>query len=273
MLGSVYEVAGATGNVGGALARILVAEGIEVRALVRGGKQPPEGAQPFEADLGDGATWRSALEGADGAFLLAGYDDAGIVAELQRAGVKRVALLSGSSAPSGDESNVVAAYHIASERALAGSGIPSTFLRPNTFMTNTLRWADAIRAGEPVSAPFADIPVALNDVEDVAAVAAVALTAEDHEPGVYRITGPEALTPGERVAILGEVLGRDLRFEPQSDEDARAEEPRAYSEAFYALFRGGQADETTVLPTVREVTGREPRSFRAWAEANAAAFR
>jgi len=146
MLGSVYVVAGATGNVGGALARILVAEGIEVRALVRGGKQPPEGAQPFEADLGDGATWRSALEGADGAFLLAGYDDAGIVAELQRAGVKRVALLSGSSAPSGDESNVVAAYHIASERALAvkeSQDHGSTPLFPTNELENLrMRWKE-----------------------------------------------------------------------------------------------------------------------------------
>jgi uncharacterized protein YbjT (DUF2867 family) len=272
MLGSVYVVAGATGNVGGALARILAAQGLEVRALVRGGKQPPPGARGFEADLGDGATWREALAGADGAFLLAGYDDAGIAAELRRAEVQRVALLSGSSVVSADESNAVAAYQIASERALEAAGLPATFLRPNTFMTNTLQWADAIRAGEPVSAPFADIAVALNDPQDVAAVAAVALTGERHVPGPCRITGPEALTPGERVRILGEVLGREIAFEPQDDESARAATP-PYGEAFYELFRGGKADETTVLPTVREITGREPRSFREWAEANAAAFR
>jgi uncharacterized protein YbjT (DUF2867 family) len=273
MLGSVYVVAGATGNVGGALARILAAQRREVRGLVRAGKQPPEGVLPVEADLTDGASLRAALEGADGAFLLSGYDDAGIVAELQRAGVKRVALLSSSAAPSGDESNAVAAYHIASERALERSGIPSSFLRPNTFMTNTLQWADAIRAGEPVIAPFADVPVALNDPEDVAAVAAFALTAEDHQPGAYRITGPEALTPGERVEILGDVLGRELAFEAQDDEAARAATPAPYGDAFLELFRGGKADETTVLPTVREVTGREPRSFRAWVEVNAGAFR
>jgi uncharacterized protein YbjT (DUF2867 family) len=272
MLGSVYVVAGATGNVGGALTRILVEEGLEVRALVRRGKQPPAGARGYPVDLTDGATWREALTGADGAFLLPGYDDEGIVAELQRAGVGRVALLSGSSVVSAGESNAVAGYQLASERALERSGIASTFLRPNTFMTNTLRWADAIRAGEPVVAPYADIAVALNDPEDVAAVAAVALTAEAHEPGPYRITGPEALTPGERVEVLGEVLGREIGFEAQDDESARREAP-PYGEAFYELFRGGKADETTVLPTVREVTGREPRSFREWAEAHAAAFR
>jgi uncharacterized protein YbjT (DUF2867 family) len=272
MLGSVYVVAGATGNVGGAVTRILAAQGLEVRALVRAGRPSPPGTRAFAADLADGATLREALSGADGAFLYSGYDDAGIVAELQRAGVRRVALLSGSGAASGDESNPVAGYQIASERALEQSGIHTSFLRPNTFMTNTLQWADAIRAGEAVSAPYADIAVSLNDPEDVAAVAAVALTGEDHAPGVYRITGPEALTPPRRVEILGEVLGREIAFAPQADEAARREMP-PYGEAFYALFRGGKVDETTVLPTVREVTGREPRTFRAWAEANAVAFR
>jgi uncharacterized protein YbjT (DUF2867 family) len=143
-------------------------------------------------------------------------------------------------------------------------------------MSNTLRWADAIRAGKPIVAPFATVPIALNDPRDIAAVAMTALVGGDHDGHALRITGPEALTPGEQVRILGEALGRELAFEAQDDEAARAEMaasmPQAYVDAFFEFFVEGTIDETTVLPTVAEVTGRPPRDLRAWAGEHAAAF-
>jgi hypothetical protein len=91
------------------------------------------------------------------------------------------------------------------------------------------------------------------------------------------LTGPESLLPGQRVAVLGEVLGRDLRFEGQSDDEARAEMSRAmppqYVDAFMRFFAEGTLDESEVLPTVEEVTGRPPGTFRDWATAHADAFR
>ena len=54
---------------------------------------------------------------------------------------------------------------------------------------------------------FGDVAIATNDPADVAAVAAVALTTADHEGEALRVTGPEAITLDERVAILGDVLG------------------------------------------------------------------
>jgi hypothetical protein len=72
------------------------------------------------------------------------------------------------------------------------------------------------------------------------------------------------------------VLERDLRFVPQPDGEAYAEMsaqmPREYVDAFFDFFVAGNLDESEVLPTVEEVTGRPPRTFREWAEANAAAF-
>lgn len=126
----VIAVAGATGNVGGALARILAADGHEVRAIVRraGGRTWPEGVVEVVGDLADGAGLRDAFAGADGAFLLSGYDDAGLVAALREGRVPRVALLSSSSAPTGDLGNAVAAYHLRSEQALrdsAGMDLPA----------------------------------------------------------------------------------------------------------------------------------------------------
>lgn len=54
--------------------------------------------------------------------------------------------------------------------------------------------------------------MAFNDAEDVAAVAAVALTEEGHEGEIYEVGGPEALSFAEVTAILSEVAGREVRF-------------------------------------------------------------
>jgi uncharacterized protein YbjT (DUF2867 family) len=274
----VIAVAGAGGNVGGALVEILAADGHEIRAIVRtDGAGLPEGVTAVTGDLSDGLTLEAAFDGAEGAFLLSGYDDAGLVTAMQRSGVRRVALLSSSAAPTGDLTNAVAAYHIRSERALEESGLGWTFLRPNAFMTNTLAWANAIRAGESVVAPFANVPIATNDPRDVAAVAAVSLISGDYEGVAHRITGPEPLLPSEQVAILGELLGRELPFRAQDDEEARtdmsARMPAQYVDAFFDFYVAGAIDETSVLATVEDVVGRPPRTFRTWAEEHLDTFR
>lgn len=269
---------GATGNVGGELVSLLAEAGHGVRALSsrerRGDR--PRGVRTFAVDLNRGESLRAALEGADGAFMMSGYDDPGLVAELTRAGVQRVVLLSSSSVEGAGTGNAVAAYHRASEQALAASELEATVLRPNTFATNALRWIPAIREDRPVVAPFATVAIAVNDPRDIAKVALIALTQAGHGGRAYRITGPQALLPEEQVAILGEVLGRRIAFRAQSDADARAEMdasmPAAYVEAFFEFFVAGRIDETTVRPTVREVTGAEPRSFRDWAQDHAGSF-
>jgi len=40
-----------------------------------------------------------------------------------------------------------------------------------------------------------------------------------------------------------------------------------------SFFADGKLDESAVLPTVEDVTGRPPRSFEQWARAHADAFR
>lgn len=73
------------------------------------------------------------------------------------------------------------------------------------------------------------------------------------------------------------MLGRPLRFVAQDDEPARAEMladgvPSAYVDAFFRLFSNGETDETTVQPTVEEITGRAARSFAQWARDHAQEF-
>ena len=50
-----------------------------------------------------------------------------------------------------------------------------------------------------------------------------ALLEDGHQSRTYRVSGPESLLPADQMRVLGEVLGRNLQFEPQSDDEARAE--------------------------------------------------
>jgi uncharacterized protein YbjT (DUF2867 family) len=272
-------VTGATGNAGRAVVRALVDAGEQVRALVRDRRSPlPEGVEAAVGDLNRPETLEPHLAGVRAAFLLSGYHGlAETLANLSRARVQRVVLLSSSAAPDGDLTNAVARYHILSERAVRESGLAWTFLQPNSFMTNTLQWAPQLRKGDVVRAPFPSVRVATIDPADIGAVAAVALTSDDHAGRSYRLSGPESLLPRDRAAILARVLDRELRFEGQTDDEARAEMsaamPAEYVDAFFRFFADGELDESEVLPTVEEITGRPPRSFEQWARAHADSFR
>jgi uncharacterized protein YbjT (DUF2867 family) len=276
----VILVTGATGNAGGGVVNGLLELGADVRGLVREGSEHalPNGVETAVGDLNDPESLHGPLEGTSGVFLLSGYDGIEESLTLMRdAGVERVVLLSSSAAPTGDLDNAVARYHILSERAVRESSLPWTFLRPNSFMSNALRWLPQLEDGDTIHAPFSDVPISTIHPDDLGAVAARALTTPEHEGQIYRLSGPEALRPAEQVAILAKFSGRDLRFEAQSNEEARAEMeqamPKAYVDAFFEFFVEGTVDETTVHPTVKEVTGRDPLSFEEWAEANADAFR
>jgi len=275
----MYLVTGATGNIGAELVRTLADAGEPVRALVRDPATPlPDGVVAVTGDLDEPASLRPALDGATGVFLLPGYRDMpGLLGEARAAGVRRVVLLSGGSAGSGDMTNAVSAYMIRSEEAVRDSGLPATVLRPSGFMSNALRWLPQLRAGDVVRDAFPNVAVEMIDPADIAAVAAVALTSDDHAGQVYRLSGPAPLLPVDRVRVLADVLDRPLTFVGQSDDEARAEMsqamPAEYVDAFFRFYVDGDLDESPVLPTVREVTGREPGSFEQWAGAHADAFR
>ncbi len=274
-------VTGATGNAGGGVARALVDAAAPVRGLLRDESQAsklPNGAEGAVGDLNRPETLAGPLEGVSAVFLLSGYDDMpDALTRMREAGVERVVLLSGSGASGGDPDNAIARYQIRSAGFVRDSGLPWTVLQPNSFMTNTYQWLPQLQAGDVVRAPFADVAVSVIDPYDIGAVAVPALTTAGHEGRTYRLSGPEALLPKQRLEILGRVLGRDLRFEAQSNEEARAEMleamPEPYVDAFFSFFVDGTVDETTVHSTVREITRREPHTFEQWATAHADAFR
>jgi uncharacterized protein YbjT (DUF2867 family) len=218
-------VTGATGNVGGEVVRALAEQGQEVGALSRKPPQVPwpDGVQSVIGDLGEPDSFAASLPGVTAAFLMAGYpNEADLLRRLAEAGAQRVVLLSANSAVHGDLENVVSRYHVLSERAVRESDLGWTLLRPVSFMSNTLQWTGQLQDGDQVEEPFADVPVAVIDPGDIAAVAAQALITGDHDGATYRLTGPQRLYPSDRAQILSTVLGRSIRFLPQDDDTARA---------------------------------------------------
>jgi uncharacterized protein YbjT (DUF2867 family) len=275
----VFLVTGATGNVGSELVRALSGAGQPVRALTRNGSNAgvPAGVPQVAGDLNDPEGLRPALTGISGLFLMPGYQGAAqTLAYARAAGVERVVQLSGSSAASTDTSNAISAYMLEAEASVKDSGLAWTIVRPYAFMSNTLQWAPQLKAGHVVTAPFAGVRQAVTDPADIAAVAALALTAEGHAGQTYTVTGPESLLPADRLRILGTVLSRNLELRPQPDDEARAEMsaamPEKYVDAFFSFYADGTLDESTPLRTVADLTGRPPLTFEQWARAHASAF-
>jgi hypothetical protein len=163
------------------------------------------------------------------------------------------------------------------EEAIEDGGLEWTALAPVEFMSNALEWAESVRTEGVVRDGFADSRSAMVHDADIAAVAAVALTGDGHAGREYWLTGPEALTPAEKVRTIAEVLGRDVRFvELSKDEIVARWRASGYDdesvEFFLAMRTAPPEAGRTVLPTVREVTGKPARTFAQWVGENAAGY-
>jgi uncharacterized protein YbjT (DUF2867 family) len=162
------------------------------------------------------------------------------------------------------------------ERAVAESGVEWTRLEAQEFMSNTLSWAESIRAEGVVREPYG-LPSALVHEADIGAVAAVSLLDESHAGQSYNLTGPTPLTPRERIAILSQATGRGIAFEQITHGQAVgrlmatgvSREDAEYVVGWYAE-PGDSA--TTVDDTVVRVTGRPARTFAQWADEHADRF-
>ncbi|TCO26328.1 uncharacterized protein YbjT (DUF2867 family) [Kribbella steppae] len=269
-------VTGASGNAGGAVVQALAASGIAARALVRKEIPLPAGIEAVYGDLNRPESFVDALSGVSGIFLLSGYDRVEeLLDNAVRAGVRKVVLLSSSSLDSADTSNAIAAYHHAAEEAVKVSGLEWTFLRPNSFMSNTLRWLDQLRAGDVVRVQFPEVPISTIHPLDIADVAVRAFT-DDHAGTIHRLTGPVALTPPQQVEILGQAIGRSLTAYPMSrtetHEELAATMPPQYAAAIESFYGDGIIDETSVKDSVETITSRPPRTLQDWTRENAALF-
>lgn len=280
-------VTGATGNVGRHVVDRLARAGAKVRAFTRrpGEAAFPDGVEVIGGDLSRPDTVAPALDGVERMYLFPqayltpwpeSFADVIQTTELvelaRKAGVRRLVML-GSSDP--DFSGVGGL-----EQAVRESGLEWTILRPGEFAVNKLDyWAPSIRAAGVVRAAYADAQGTPIHEVDIAEVATAALLEDGHTGKHYELTGPEVLTVHEQVAAIAKGIGRPIRFEELTHEQAREEllghgMPAEVIDELILAYPEGYADYTPpVSPAFQEVTGRPGRTLAEWAADHAAEFR
>ena len=224
-------IIGATGNVGRHVVSQLSAAGAQVRALSRNPDmvRMPRDVEVVRGDLTIPESLDRCLEGIDAVFLVWTAPPGTIAPALQRIAhyARRVVFLSAplkTPHPFFQQPNPARLVGEQIERVIESSGLEWTFLRPAMFAGNSLRfWAPQIRAGDVVRWPHLSAPTAPIDERDIAAVAVRALLDHKHAGAEYVLTGPQSLSQFEQVSTIGRVIGRSLRIEEISPDDARRE--------------------------------------------------
>ncbi|MFR9797637.1 NAD(P)H-binding protein [Streptomyces sp. MS06] len=283
----MIALTGATGTVGGLVTRQLSGTAplrLLARAPDRAAHLAGEHTEVVGADLGDPAGLRRALTGVRAALLVTAdpltHDhDRNFLTAAREAGVRHVVKLTTLSVTEPDAVDLVTGWQRGNEDLVRASGLTWTLLRPRAFMSNTLGWASSVRAEGVVRAAHGTAPTAAIDPQDIAAVAAAALTApEEHAGRAYALTGPEPVTPVEQTRVLGELLGRPLRFVELTEQQLRAGLLRRYPEPVAGALlesaaRSRRGTKAAVEPTVARLLGRPGRGYRDWAAAHLPAFR
>ncbi|MCS0495699.1 NmrA family NAD(P)-binding protein [Ancylobacter sp. MQZ15Z-1] len=226
----MYAITGITGQVGGALARTLLAEGLPVRAVLRdaakAGPWEAKGCAIALADMDDAASLAAAFVGAEAVFVLPpsefdpepGFPEArrvvdAIAAALAQARPARVVCLStiGADAP---HENLLTQRTLL-EEALGGLGLPVTFLRPGWFMENAL-WDVPAAREEGVLRSFlqpADRKFPMVATQDVGRTAAALLRETWSGTRIVELEGPARVSPDDLARAFADAVGRPVRVE------------------------------------------------------------
>ncbi len=277
-------VIGATGRVGRQVVSALSVRGVRVRAMTRAPDSAdlPSTVEVVQGDLTLPGTVERCVEGVDSVFLVWTAPRDAVDAALERIlrRVRRIVFLSAplkTAHPFFQQPNPSRELGLHIEELIERSGLEWTFLRPGMFAANSRHfWGPQLRVGDTVRWPYLEAPTAPIDERDIAAVAMCALTESGHDRGDYVLTGPQSLTQHEQIATIGEVLGRSLRIEEISPEEARrswsATMPPPVAKMLLDAWAAALGQPAFVTTTVQELTGTPARTFADWVRDNAAAF-
>ncbi|MBN9163459.1 MAG: NmrA family NAD(P)-binding protein [Myxococcales bacterium] len=228
----MFVVAGVTGNTGSVVAETLLAAGKKVRVLVRdSAKGAPWQAKGAEvrvlASLDDEAALASALEGAEGAYLLSPPDvgaadflaqrratvDA-IAAAIDRSNVAHVVFLSSIGGQHEGGTGPIRTVHYGEQR-LAKTKAKLTFVRAAYFLENWAAVAPATKGGKLPSFIRADQAIPMVGTRDIGAVAARALL--EGPPAsridIIELAGSRDLSPRDVAAIFGSLVGTQVEVQ------------------------------------------------------------
>jgi NAD(P)H dehydrogenase (quinone) len=280
----LIAVTGATGGLGGRVARRLAGRGVAQRLVVRDAARAPEldGAEVAVATYGDGEAMRRALDGVATLLLVSASEAADrvklhttAVDAAVAAGVERVVYTSFFGAAP-DCTFTFGRDHWHTEQALAASGLRSMFLRDNLYIDflPLLAGADGVIRGPGGAGRVA--AVARDDIAD----AALAVLLGDSGGGDgYDMTGPEALTLAEVAGELSRFAGRPISYQEETIEEAYASrasygapdwEVDGWVSTYTAIANGdlelvsGDLEAVTGHPPMRlaDFLARNPDSYR-----------
>jgi uncharacterized protein YbjT (DUF2867 family) len=226
----MYAITGITGQVGGAMARTLLARGKAVRAVVRnvekGQSWAAKGCEIAVADMEDAAALAAAFQGTDGVFILPpsefdpspGFPEAlrviaAVKKAIETARPKKVVCLSTIGAQA-TQPNLLTQRKLL-EQALGTLSVPVTFLRPAWFMEN-FAWDIASARDSGVIALFLqplDKPVPMIATRDIGLLAAKLIEEDWQGLRVVELEAARRYTPNEVAAALASVVGRPVRAE------------------------------------------------------------
>jgi len=283
-------VTGSTGTIGAHVLSQLQGKGVEVRALTRSPDkaQFPAGVIPVGGELGDIASFRSAMTGVSTLFLLVPnladeLTQAMLALTIAReAGVKGVVYLSVFKGKAyADVPHFAGKATV--ERMIRALDLPATSLRPAYFIQNDLRQKDLLLGPGVYGSPVGAKGVSMVDVRDIAAAAVAELLRRERAPNplpheVYDLVGPDSLTGEAVAAIWSEALGRSIRY-GGDDLTTMEQRMKAMLPAWHALdlrlmFQRYQSDGAAADPGAIErltgLLGRAPRSYSDFARDAAA---
>lgn len=275
-------VTGATGTVGSLLVKELLARGLSVRACAHSPKGLEKIAknpnvERVQMEFNDEDSLKKAFSGVTRAYLLTPavkeqpHMVERCVRTASREGVRHIVRQSAMGAGMEPGAELLS-LHAKAEEIIEGSGIDYTILRPNAFMQNfTTYFGAEIRLSGTISAPLGSSKVSYVDCRDIAASAAVALSGKELIGRTLELTGSEPLSLSDVSGILSSETGRRIKHEDINEDDAlRAMKLSGQSDwmarslvELFSLWRSGAF--ATATNGVREITGKNPRTFKEYA--------
>lgn len=235
MTQSKFLIAGATGDTGRNVTKILTGQGLAVRALVHREDERSQalratGAEVVVGDLNDLDAVRQAMEGIQAAYFVYPVEPGLIEATVffaqaaKEAGVKSIVNMSQISARSDSKSHA-ARNHWVAERVFDWSGVPVTHLRPTYFAQWLLypHYISSIKEHGAIRLPFGNgrhAPIAAEDQARV--IAAILLDPVPHQGKTYPLYGPVEMDQAGIAAAVGEALGRKVVYQPIEIDEYRA---------------------------------------------------
>lgn len=279
-------VTGATGNVGRPLVERLADAGADVRAVSRTPHTArlPAGVHVVPGDPARPETIAPHFTGITSVFLHAravGTAAGELLALARERGVERVVVLSAVNVdddPSEQPSRFQGDRNKEVEDAAIASGLEWVSMRSASFALNTLlTWAPQIRAGDVVRGPYAAFAEPPIHEADLAEVGARLLLTAEAAGQKLSLTGPQSLSHEELVTVIGDVIGRPLRYQeipPEAFAQGMNQHgiPQPFAEALMARYARGVGPAEVATDAVERILGRPARTFAEWVADHAASF-